>query len=122
MIQTKPKLTKEGFFSELTLNLNCRVKFTQQWTGLAWNYFINDGQSIDGKFNNTTITLTTTLLKHTKVENTYFRFGYGPHKTCEYTQGQVSISMNADTINEKKQVYNQQRNYWSVNLKEILDQ
>ena len=33
--------------------------------------------------------------------NKYVRFGYGPEKKFNHTQGQVSVSMNADIVNLK---------------------
>ena len=33
--------------------------------------------------------------------NPYVRFVYVPQTICNYTQGQVSVSMNDDTVNEK---------------------
>ena len=43
--------------------------------------------------------LDTTFHKPAEEENPYVRFGYGSLKICNHTQGQVSLSMNADPIN-----------------------
>ena len=40
-------------------------------------------------------------------ENMYVQFGYGPLKIFNNTRGQVSGSMNADSINANKQAKNQ---------------
>ena len=45
------------------------------------------------------VTLTTTLHKPAGEENPYVRFGYGALTICNYTRGQVSVSMNNDPIN-----------------------
>ena len=51
----------------------------------------------------------------------YVCFGYIPQTIFENTQVQVLGSMNADTINAKTQVNNQQKNYYLKKLKYILD-
>ena len=43
--------------------------------------------------------------------NMYVQFGYGAHKIYNHTQGKVSVSMNADTMNANKQVKNKRRKY-----------
>ena len=48
--------------------------------------------------------------------------GDSRRKCFYHTQVQVSVSMNSDPVNEKIQVNNQQRKYFSMNLKDILDQ
>ena len=45
------------------------------------------------------ITLATAAHKPVVEANTYVWFGYIPPKICNHTKGQVSISMNFDTIN-----------------------
>ena len=55
----------------------------------------------DGWYERPTGTLATTLLKPVGQANPYVRFGYGPQKMFYNTQGQLSGSINADTINEK---------------------
>ena len=42
-------------------------------------------------------------------KNVYDRFGYGLQIICNNTQGKVSGSTDADTINADKKVKNQQR-------------
>ena len=78
-----------------------------------WDYFLEIIQYVDDKkFNYKTSTLTTTLHINAGEANPYVRFVYVPQKFFDSTQGQVSRSMNADTINE---MYNIQ---WST--KKIL--
>ena len=45
-----------------------------------------------------TVTLAMTCHKKTRGANPYFRFGYGPQKNFNHTQGQVSGSMKDDTV------------------------
>ena len=45
-------------------------------------------------------TLATTLHKPARGANPYVRFGYAPLIIWNHTQGQVSVSMNADLINK----------------------
>ena len=47
-------------------------------------------------------TLTTTFYKSAGEENSYVRFGYVPHIIFYHIRGQVSGSMNTDTINANK--------------------
>ena len=53
-------------------------------------------------------TLATTFPKSAGEENVYVRFVYIPQTILHHTRGQVSVSMNIDPINAKKQVNNQQ--------------
>ena len=46
-----------------------------------------------------TDTLTTTFQKPAGEANPYVRFGYGPLTIFNHTRGQVSVELNADTIN-----------------------
>ena len=52
-----------------------------------------------------------TIHKDAEEANTYVWVWYGPETIFQNTQGQVSVSMNADPINTKKQVNNQRQKY-----------
>ena len=56
-----------------------------------------------------TNTLAATFHKPVGGENLYVRIGYLPLKFFNHTRGKVSGSMNAEPINAKKQVNNQQQ-------------
>ena len=53
------------------------------------------------KCNHTTCALTTTLNKPTGEANTYILFVYFPQIICNHTWGEVSGSMNADSVTEE---------------------
>ena len=69
-------------------------------------YILNQAkQSIDvNKSEHPTSTLATTFHKPSWEVNMYVQFGYGPQKLFWHTWGQVSESMNSDTISANKQV------------------
>ena len=54
-------------------------------------------------------TLATTFLKTLVEENPYIIFVYGPHTICNNAWGQVSGSMNVDSINMNKKFNNKHR-------------
>ena len=59
------------------------------------------------KYEQPTVTLTTTFLKPVVESNVYVCFGYYPQTIFYHTCGQVSGSMNVEMINSNKQVNNQ---------------
>ena len=60
-------------------------------------------QSIDvNKPEHPTGTLATTFHKPAGEANLYVRFEYGPQKSFQHTREQVSLSINADMINNNK--------------------
>ena len=52
----------------------------------------------------------------------YVRFEYVPHTIFKHTRGQVSESMNDDTVNAIKKVNNKKNKSFTKNLKDILYQ
>ena len=46
-----------------------------------------------------TVTFATNFHKPVRGSNPYVRFGYGPLTIFNHTRGQVSVELNADTIN-----------------------
>ena len=67
------------------------------------------------------VTLTTTLHKPAGEENPYVRFGYGALTICNYTRGQVSVSMNNDPINMIHTNQKSTKEDSKRTLKEILE-
>ena len=61
-----------------------------------------------------------TFFKPVGEANPYVRFVYRPQSILYQIQGQVSRSMNTETVNSKTQVNNKQSNYWAMNLKDVL--
>ena len=96
---------------------------SQKLTGETWDDFLPDCQSIDDDHcNYTTGNLAMTLINNAGKANFYVRFGYDLNKSLYHTRGQVSGSMEADKVNEKTQIKNQQRRHLVMKMKDILDQ
>ena len=110
------------FYQKQCFNFNGWMKCTQKWTRFTW-YDLSDSQSIDDeKCNHKNGTLTMIFLNPIGEENLCVQFGYIPQKICYHNQGQVSGSINSDSINSKTLVGNKQRKSSYVILKNILDQ
>ena len=72
-------------------------------------YFISRNQSTDvNKKLHSTVTLAMNFHKPEGGNNMYVRFGYVSQKQFNHSWGQVLVSINTDTINNNKQVHNQQ--------------
>ena len=90
-------LTSTGWTKNEPKSINWSI---QKSIGKTWDKFIADIQSVDYyKCNHTTCTLATTFLKPMMESNIYVWFGYVLETILYHIQGQVSGSMNSDTIN-----------------------
>ena len=76
--------------------------FIQESKGKTWDGWLEAIQSIDnGKFSHTTGTLSKTFHNPVGEVNPHVRFGYVPQTIFNHNLVQVSLSTNADPVNEK---------------------
>ena len=69
---------------------------------LSWDDWLTSSQYLDNdKWKHKTGTLVTTFHKPTGEVNLYVIFVYVPQIIFNHTQGQASVSINADPVNEK---------------------
>ena len=97
--------------------------FIQESKGKTWDGWLEAIQSIDnGKFSHTTGTLSKTFHNPVGEVNPHVRFGYVPQTIFNHNLVQVSLSTNADPVNEKYTNQLSSKDYCTNILKGILYQ